>query len=239
MNNANVYYRYHSPFKPGEYVTIAYVNRIVDFHRYFFKEVLYKGISQIIKELNIPYDQEEGLSGKYTWVFDINEDDKSFKINWEFEGRNPYSLKIGCYDGDVILDQKVLYDFTTYEEALDFIKDYIETVLTNGVPQEPEVEYNEADVAELKLMHEIMQSMNDEDAYYSWVMTGVPDGATEEDFIDIASNSDDFADCKDLFDKLFKRYSKDGLYKPSAEEINYANQACKRLGLPEIEILEI
>ena len=236
MNNANVYYRYHSPFKPGEYVTIAYANRIVDFHRYFFKEVLYRGISQIIKELNIPYDQEEGLSGTYTWVFDINGDDKSFKINWEFEDRNPYSLKIGCYDGDVILDLKVLYDFTTYEDALDFIKDYIETTLTNGVPQEPEVEYDEDAVAQLKLMHSIMQSMNNENAYYTWIMTGVPDGATKEDFIDIASDSEEFDDCLELFDKLFTKYAPDGLFRPSSDEIAFAKRTCERLGLPSIEI---
>ena len=235
MNNANVYYRYHNPFKPGNYITIAYANRIADFHPYFFGEVLYRGITQIIEELNISYSIEDAVSGRSLWVF--NGHDEDFKVAWEFEGRKPFDLRIGYYVNNEQVDHtQALYDYKTYEEALDFIKAYIENIITNGVPQEPEVEYDEDAVAQLKLMHSVMQSMNNEDAYYSWILTGVPDGATKEDYIDIASNPEEFDDCLELFDSLFTEYASDGLFRPSSDEIAFAKRVCERLGLPSIEI---
>ena len=78
--------------------------------------------------------------------------------------------------------------------------------------------------------------MNNENAYYTWIMTGVPDGATKEDYIDIASNSEEFDDCLELFDKLFTKYAPDGLFRPSSDEIAFAKRVCERLGLPLIEI---
>lgn len=233
MKNADVAYRYYNPFNQS-YTNIAFCDRIS--HPYYFKEVLDFGISQIIKDMNIPYDIDSSL-GSSLWIFHIDGDDGDFKVSWEFEGKTPYSLKIGYYEEDNLLDQQVLYDYTTYEEALNYVQNYITEILTNGVPQEPEVEYDEAIVSELKLMHGLMQSMNDEDAYYSWITTGVPDGATEDDFIYIASDADEFKHCKNLFDRLFVEYSVDGLYKPTPEEVEYAEQTCKRLGLPDIEIL--
>ena len=234
MNNANTYYRYYNPFKQN-WTTIAYSNTISDFNPYFFKEVLYHGLSQIIKELNMSeYDLEEGLSGTHIWVF--NGHDEDFKITWEFEDRKPYCLKIGYYVDNNPLDLQVFYDYTTYEEALDFIKDYIENIITNGVPQEPEPEYDKDAVAQLKLMHSVMQTMNNEDAYFSWITTGVPDGATEEDYIDIASDPEEFDHCLQLFDSLFTTYAPNGLFRPSSDEIAFAKRVCERLGLPSIEI---
>ena len=230
MRNADVASRYYNYFNPSEPKRIAFSDRIT--HAAFFSDVLYRGISQIIDELDIPYDIE--VYGPILHVFNDNEDE--FKVSWEFDGNTPYSLKIGYYVNDECLDQQVLYDYTTYEEALDFIQDYMSDILTNGVPQEPGVKYDEDTVAQLKLMHSVMQSMNNENAYYTWIMTGVPDGATKEDYIDIASNSEEFDDCLKLFDSLFTKYAPDGLFRPSSDEIAFAKRVCERLGLPSIEI---
>ena len=43
---------------------------------------------------------------------------------------------------------------------------------------------------------------------------------------------------KEVFDKLYKRYHKDGLYKPSSFAYNYAMSADRRLNLDSIEVLE-
>ena len=232
MKNSNVYYRYWDPVKQN-WTSIAYSDRITN-PRYF-KDVLSRGVSEIIKDLNIPeYDIEEGL-GSYLWVFNGQLED--FKVSWVFENNTPYSLKIYYYKDDVMVDGRVLYTFNTYEKALDFIQNYISNILTNGVPRQPEPEYNEKDFTELKLMHGVMQSMNNEDAYYSWIVTGVPDGATKDDYIDIASDPDEFEHCKQLFDSLFTKYASDGLFEPTKDEVAYANQACKELGLPGIIVL--
>lgn len=229
MKNADARYRYYNYFDPNEPIRIAYSD---DIRSAFFKDVLSFGISQIIKELNIPYDIE--ANGSAIWIFNGNDED--FKITWQFDGQTPFSLKISYYENDDQLDIQVLYDYTTYEEALDFIQAYITRILDEGVPQPPAVEYNADDVTELKLMHGVMQSMNNEDAYFSWIIGNVPDGATEDDFIDIASNPDELEECRQSFDNLFTHYAPDGLFRPTSEELNFANKTCKRLGLPAIEV---
>ena len=231
MKNSNVTYRYYDYFNPPNSINIAFSDKI---RPGFFRDVLSYGAHLITKDLNIPeYDNVEDISYGF-WIFNGNGQD--FKVTWQFEGNKPYSLKIGYYEDNNPLDTKVLYDYTTYEEALDFIQDYMSDILTNGVPQEPEVEYDKDAVAQLKLMHSIMQSMNNENAYYSWITTGVPDGATKEDYIDIASNPEEFDDCLKLFDSLFTEYASDGLFRPSSDEIAFAKRTCERLGLPSIEI---
>lgn len=60
-------------------------------------------------------------------------------------------------------------------------------------------------------MNEIIKSLNDENAYMSWIYD-VPDEATLEDIMYIACNPDLFADCVKKFILLFRRYVKDGLY---------------------------
>lgn len=232
MKNSDVSYRYYDPYDPEQPIRIAFSDRIRKSG--YLREVLSYGVHLITEELNIPqYDNVEDTSYGF-WIF--NGKDEDFKVTWQFDGNKPFSLKIGYYVNNECLDQQVLYEYTTYEEALDFIQNYMTKILTEGVPQEPEVEYNESDVTELKLMHGVMQSMDNEDAYFTWIISGVPDGATEEDYIDIASNPDEFEECRQLFDRLFKRYASDGLFKPSPDEVAYANEVCKRLGLPKIEI---
>ena len=87
----------------------------------------------------------------------------------------------------------------------------------------------------LEQMNEVMKSMNNENAYYTWIYT-VPDEATREDFEDIAMDDEFFNECRALFDKLYKRYHKDGLYNPSSFAYNYAMSTDKRLHLDSIEV---
>ena len=62
----------------------------------------------------------------------------------------------------------------------------------------------DARVAQLKAMHQLMCEANDEGIYMSWIYT-MPDCATEEDFIDIASDDDQYNECFDLFIKLIAK----------------------------------
>ena len=76
---------------------------------------------------------------------------------------------------------------------------------------EKEITYNdtiapwtfEIRMAQLKAMHELMCNANDEELYMSWICL-MPDGATEEDFKDIAFDDDLYNECFDLFVDLIK-----------------------------------
>ena len=61
-----------------------------------------------------------------------------------------------------------------------------------------------ARVAQLKAMHELISNANDEGIYMIWIYL-MPDGATEEDFKDIALDDDLYNECWDLFAELVKR----------------------------------
>lgn len=63
----------------------------------------------------------------------------------------------------------------------------------------------------IRAMHEIIQSMNDESAYCRWIYT-VPDCAGDEDFMYIACDEETFADCAKLFKHLYTNYIASGLY---------------------------
>lgn len=56
-------------------------------------------------------------------------------------------------------------------------------------------------VAQLKSMHQLMCAANDETIYMTWILL-MPDGATNEDFIDIALDDEAYNECFDLFVKL-------------------------------------
>lgn len=72
-------------------------------------------------------------------------------------------------------------------------------------------------VEELRLMHETMISMNDEEAYMEWITYGVPDEPSDDDFIDIAGEDDLYEDACREFKGIFKRYRKYGLFDPTDE----------------------
>lgn len=63
----------------------------------------------------------------------------------------------------------------------------------------------------VKAMHTVIQAMNNEEAYCSWIYT-VPDMPSEDDFIDIASNTDDMDDVCGVFTALIKHYGEDGYF---------------------------
>lgn len=57
----------------------------------------------------------------------------------------------------------------------------------------------------LTALHEIMMNMNDEDCYFTWILT-VPDEPSEDDFAWIASNDEEFNFVLDLFERLFHQF---------------------------------
>ena len=61
----------------------------------------------------------------------------------------------------------------------------------------------ETRINQLKAMHQLMCQANDEDIYMTWIYV-VPDGATEEDFKEIAMDDEQYNECFDLFVKLIK-----------------------------------
>lgn len=61
----------------------------------------------------------------------------------------------------------------------------------------------------LKNCHEIMMHLNNEDAYFEWIICGVPDCPREEDFESICGEDSSYLDCLDLFSKIFNSYFKD------------------------------
>lgn len=83
----------------------------------------------------------------------------------------------------------------------------------------------------VKLMHETMMSMNNEGAYMAWIYE-MPDCPNEDDFEWFAEDEDRYIELYLYFMKLFERYSKDGIYRPSDSVVNFV----KGFGI-EIEIL--
>lgn len=61
----------------------------------------------------------------------------------------------------------------------------------------------------LKNCHKTMMNFNNEDAYFEWIVCGVPDCPTEDDFIDICSDDKAYKECLILFNKIFKSYLED------------------------------
>ena len=83
----------------------------------------------------------------------------------------------------------------------------------------------------VKLMHNTMIDMNNENAYMAWIWE-MPDEPQEDDFEWFAEDEERYAELYDYFMKLFKHYAKDGLYKPSDSVRKFVST----LGI-EIEIL--
>ena len=64
----------------------------------------------------------------------------------------------------------------------------------------------DARVAQLKAMHQLMCEANDESIYMTWIYT-VPDCPSDEDFIDIAMDDEQYNEC---FDKFVRLIAKNG-----------------------------
>jgi hypothetical protein len=59
----------------------------------------------------------------------------------------------------------------------------------------------DARTTQLKAMHMLMLEANDESIYMTWICT-MPDCPSEEDFMDIALDDEQYNECFDLFVKL-------------------------------------
>ena len=64
-------------------------------------------------------------------------------------------------------------------------------------------------IAVLKAMDNAIRNMNDEDAMEPWLMCGVPDGACEEDYEDIASDHESYIEMVGLFAEIVKDYAEE------------------------------
>lgn len=56
----------------------------------------------------------------------------------------------------------------------------------------------------LRKMHNVAISDGDEDKYEVWITYGIPDGADNDDFLDIALDDSAYQEVVDLFGKLYK-----------------------------------
>lgn len=56
-------------------------------------------------------------------------------------------------------------------------------------------------IRKLKAMHEMMLNIDDEEYYMTWIYT-IPDEPSEEDFIDIASDEEEYKHVEELFKRL-------------------------------------
>ena len=65
-------------------------------------------------------------------------------------------------------------------------------------------------IKELKAMHETMLHLNNDGAYFDWIVLGVPDEPNEDDFESIAESDEEFKDCTKWFLKVLANYYKDG-----------------------------
>ena len=83
----------------------------------------------------------------------------------------------------------------------------------------------------VKLMHETMIDMNNENCYFKWIYE-MPDEPQEDDFEWFAEDEERYMELYLYFVKLLKRYAKDGLYKPSESVQGFVSN----FGI-EIEIL--
>ena len=56
----------------------------------------------------------------------------------------------------------------------------------------------------LKILNDLILDTGDEDIFERWFMLGIPDGATESDYREIASYTDSFFEILDNFIKIYK-----------------------------------
>ena len=90
-------------------------------------------------------------------------------------------------------------------------------------------------------MHEIMQFMNNEEAYYDcWIVWGGEDGLDRDGYMDGYYDSDEgYEDAIQAFEKIYKEYHEDGLFanKYPVQIIKDCKMFDKLFNLPEIDIL--
>ncbi len=87
-------------------------------------------------------------------------------------------------------------------------------------------------------LNEIIASMNHEGAYYDsgWLYIW-PDGETQEDCREDFNDKESYEELRELFEKVYKRYHKDGLYTSDQRIVDYAHAVDQKLGLEPIQNL--
>lgn len=62
----------------------------------------------------------------------------------------------------------------------------------------------------LKQMNKyILENIYDETVHMMWLMVAIPDAPTEDDYLDIAEDDEEWADICEYFGKTLKRYDKE------------------------------
>ena len=69
-------------------------------------------------------------------------------------------------------------------------------------------------VENVKLMHETMLCMNNENAYMTWIMT-MPDEPSMWDIEDFANDKKEYCELWETFFRIVRRYGDGGLFEPS------------------------
>lgn len=72
----------------------------------------------------------------------------------------------------------------------------------------------------VKLMHDTMLSMNNENAYGRWIYV-MPDEPCEDDFEWFVDNPMEYGELVHTFTSILDMYLKDGLFKPSKDVVNF------------------
>lgn len=85
---------------------------------------------------------------------------------------------------------------------------------------------------EMNMMNLIIQSMNNEEAYYNnWVYLWPDESKAEDGYFD---DEDDYYELKNFFKSIYRKFHDDGLYTPSIEVEAEAHEWDKKLGLEPI-----
>ena len=84
-------------------------------------------------------------------------------------------------------------------------------------------------VTRLEQMNEVMESMNNEDAYDSWFRSLVFE-TDRVDFDYIANDDELYDEMCELYEELYREFRWDGLYKPSPAAVNFAMKSDKAFG---------
>lgn len=133
-------------------------------------------------------------------------------------------------------------DTETSEEEVDDVEEpkagdeYEESLEEDEEDKEPEPDKMNELASEAWLMNKVIESMNNEEAYYGgWLYTW-PDGETEKDCQQHFGEQEDFDDLRKAFIDTYKAYHADGLFEPDRETIEYARKQDSILNLRPIDI---
>ena len=105
------------------------------------------------------------------------------------------------------------YGFGTFESAYQFVQDEINCKRNRDLELETKPDnVMKSRIRMLNGMDEIVRSAENEDLLEPWLMGGVPDAATEDDYESMAEDDEDFAHAVNLFLRLIPKINEDGIY---------------------------